>query len=74
VSAAYGKICKIATLINKAPAKVDPKIRSFGLDLNAFERIGNVPTNDTIPKNRIMNRTLRIAVMVDYSIRKYRLI
>lgn len=54
--------------MKRAPAKVDPKILNFGLDLNAFDRIGNVPTRVTIPKNNTMKRILSIEMIVDYSI------
>lgn len=54
--------------MKRAPAKVDPKILNFGFDLNAFDRIGNVPTRVTIPKNNTMKRTLSIEMIVDYSI------
>lgn len=57
-----GRICKIATLINSAPANVDPNILSFGFDLNAFDLIGNVPMYETITKNNIINNTFKIDI------------
>jgi hypothetical protein len=64
VSADSGKICKIATLMKRAPANVEPKMRSLGLDLKAFDRMGRVPTKVTIPKNSTMKNTLSIPVIV----------
>ncbi len=61
-------MCKIATLMNKEPAKVAPKILNFLLDLNALDLSGRVPTKQTITKNKIINKTLSIAVMVYWSI------
>lgn len=52
--------------MNRAPAKVEPKILSLGLDLKAFDLMGRVPTKVTIPKNRIIKMTFRMAV-IDYS-------
>jgi hypothetical protein len=68
VLADSGKIWRMATLMKRAPAKVEPKMRSLGLDLNALDLMGKVPTKVTIPKKRTMKRTLRIAVMVSSSI------
>lgn len=62
VSDDSGSICRTATLINSAPANVDPIILNLGLVLNAFERIGKVPTKQTMRKNSIMNTILRIGV------------
>ena len=59
----------MATLMKRAPAKVEPKMRSLGLDLNALDLIGKVPTKVTMPKNRIMKRTLRIDVIVSSSMK-----
>ena len=58
----------MATFINNAPANVDPIILNFGLDLNVFERIGNVPTKQTIMKNIIMNNIFRRPVIAYYYI------
>lgn len=69
VSADSGRICSIATLIKRAPAKVDPMIRYLGLVLKAFERRGNVPIKHTMTKNSAMNTTLRIDVVVSSYIR-----
>jgi len=53
--------------MKRAPANVEPKIRSLGFDLKAFERNGKVPTIDTIAKKKIMKRTFNIEVTADYS-------
>lgn len=55
-------MCKIATLINRAPAKVDPNILSFGFDLNAFDLIGRVPMYETITKNNTIKNTFKIDI------------
>lgn len=54
--------------MNKAPANVDPIILNNGLDLNVFDKIGIVPTKETIAKNKIMKTIFRIAVIVLYYI------
>ena len=49
--------------MKSAPANVEPNILSLGFDLNAFERIGKVPTKHTIAKNNSMNTTFKMAVI-----------
>ena len=61
-------MCKIATLMKRAPAKVAPKILNLGFDLNAFDLIGNVPTNETIAKNRTIKKIFSTDIRVDYYI------
>jgi hypothetical protein len=56
-------------LINNAPANVDPIIRNFGFDLKFFDLKGKVPTNDTIIKKNIINKTFSKAVIVVYYIK-----
>jgi len=54
--------------MKRAPANVAPKILSFGFDLNAFDLIGSVPTNETIAKNNTIKKTFSIEIRVDYYI------
>ena len=61
-------MCKIATLMKRAPANVAPKILSLGFDLNAFDLIGSVPTNETIAKNNTIKKTFSTDIRVDYYI------
>ncbi len=63
-SADSGKICIIATLINKEPANVVPIDRSIGFDLKAADRRGNVPTNVTMTKNNTIKATFKMMRMV----------
>ena len=60
--------------MNNAPANVEPIILNNGLDLNVFDKIGIVPTNETIAKNKIIKTTFRIAVIVLYYIEIYLLV
>lgn len=54
--------------MKRAPAKVAPKILNLGFDLKAFERIGKVPTNETMQKNSNMKNTFNIDITVSYYI------
>jgi hypothetical protein len=53
--------------MKRAPAKVDPNILNFGLDLKALDLMGNLPTKDTIPKNKNMKKTFS-TIVVTYSL------
>lgn len=53
--------------MKRAPAKVDPNILNLGLDLKALDLMGNVPTKDTIPKNKNMKKTFN-TIVVTYSL------
>ena len=61
-------MCRIATLIKSAPANVDPIILNFGFVLKAWERIGKVPTTQTMTKKIIINKTLSKEVRISNSI------
>jgi hypothetical protein len=63
-SAAYGRICKIATFKNKHPANVVPKALNKGLFLKLVERNGKVPNTITMIKKQIITTILRIHEIV----------
>ncbi len=57
-------MCRIATLIKRAPAKVDPITLSLGFVLKAWERIGKVPITQTMIKKIIIKNILSKAVRI----------
>ena len=59
-------MCNTATLMNNAPANVDPMILNLELDLKFLDLIGNVPMKHTNMKKTIMNRIFNNVVMVVY--------
>ncbi len=66
MSADSGRMCNTATLMNNAPANVDPIILNLGFDLNVLDLRGSVPMAHTRIKNAIMNNILSRAVIVSY--------